>query len=222
MNRTFTILVLSLIFLAACKSPEEKMEAQLQDINTMFSKQNFDDIPQSDTQLDSLFAKYVLLKHQIKNKKQLVFDETYQLSEVKISGDTAMAMVNWKEKAMFIKKDKRWILSCYPAMEARITAVSFLYAMDIGYYDLARQLSTTASHEMIDLSQQFDKLSGNTELRDSTEMDIKILQTQIEEQKAVVKYTDSEEEESIMLLKKGNTWLVNLQNEAVGRDSIPD
>lgn len=171
--------------------------------------------------MDSLLQSYRQVCQHVSTDQELFARENVALSRVEISDESASAVVNGKYPVYFVKKDKRWKISSYPDFQARLTAVTYLYALDQGNYSLARQLSTAQSHEVIDLMQQFDQMSADTRRTDTVELSIKVEEVVLNDDGAEVHYRDDNMKERLKVInKRGKHWKVELQSESMPADSV--
>lgn len=222
MKNLYTVLFLSLIIFASCKSPEEKLENLVNDFRQNVCTGDYDQTSEMATaSMDSLLKNYRQVCRRVSNDQDLLTREKVNLSKVEIQNDKARAMINDDYPVHFVKEDNKWKISSYPDFQARLTAVTYLYALDEGNYALARQLSTPQSHEVIDLMQQFDHMSGDTARTDTVKISIKVDEVVLKDNGAEVHYKDDNMKELLQVVNTNEgAWQVELRSESVPQDSI--
>jgi len=92
-------------------------------------------------------------------------------------------------------------------------ASSFLSAVNDKNYEAARKYSTPETGKLIDLMEQLQKMSSATD--SISTIDFEIVTEKIDNDKAVVtfKEKDSDELQTINLIKTDGKWLVNLSKQ---------
>ncbi|MCF8332281.1 MAG: hypothetical protein K9H84_07505 [Bacteroidales bacterium] len=205
------LLLLSIIALNACKSPENQIKQLTNDLIVNVKQRNFDDIDTfTSNSIDSLLSKYALLcKYVVKPEVLLEYDPIV-VDQININENKANACVNNLHTVQYQKTDNGWKIKRFDDLTARLTALVFLYAMEIHYFQLACQVSSAEYHKKILLMQQYERLSKGEETLKAPDITYEIHKVKFRNNdRAVVFYEKADTKHSLVLLKQNGQWVVN-------------
>lgn len=220
MNKKIFTLIFGLFLFASCTSPEQQIKnAHDQFTQALKAKEckQLESIPGSKGEL---LKHYLQVCPFVKGKDQIFYPSEPVLQEITVFDDSAKAKINKEYNVNFVKKEDQWQLEA-PLWKVQLSAITFLYALDLGYYGIAQVYSTQESNETIKLMEQFNKLSGNdSEQPEKSDLKIKITDVKIYDDSAKVQYKEANATEELQLIPDEKLWKVDMYNIKLPADSL--
>lgn len=160
--------------------------------------------------MDTLLTQYTELASQYDHQGTYHYKVT-ELKDFDISEKSARAKTANGYLITFKKSGNDWLIKKYPPVQIRLTAVSFLLAMENRTFEIARHFSTEATQYMLDLMEQYEKLSRESQISDSARFSLKDFSINIWEDSAKFSYKNRNNTGELFLLKEDQKWKVSFE-----------
>lgn len=220
MNKKIFTLIFGLFLFASCTSPEQQIKNAHDQFTQTLKAKECKQVKSLPAGNGELLKHYLQVCPFVKGKDQIFYPSEPVLQEITVSNDSAKAKINHKYAVDFVREEDQWQVIA-PLWQVQLSAVTFLYALDLGYYDIAQVYSTKESNETIKLMEQFNKLSGNNnEQPEKSDLSIKIKDVKIYEDSARVYYEEANATEELKLIPDKKLWKVDMNNIKLPADSL--